>query len=138
MVLCQTAQPNLTQIVGTTGDAACKVGEEHPLRCANCKKDGHGAADRMCEVYQAKLKAMRVRDPDSRYCLFPTNDPRTWGKTGEQAPMDHFDEACRADGHGQRSMAPHRWGERGRSNRSGVERSTSGPIRAGHGKGDGE
>ena len=89
-----------------TMDAACKAGGEHPLRCANCKKEGHGAADRVCEVYQAKLKAIRARDPDSRYRLFPTNDPKTWWKTGEQAPMYHFDETWRMDGHFQGPTAP--------------------------------
>ena len=89
-----------------TADTACKAGGEQPLRCANCKKEGHGAADRECEVYQARLKASRARDTDSRYRLFPTDDPKTWGRVGEQAPMDQFDEAWRMDRDDQRPVAP--------------------------------
>ena len=67
------------------------------MRCANCLKDGHGAADRGCEIYRNKLAQIQARDLDSRFRLFPTNDPNTWARVGDPAPMDRFDDAWKRD-----------------------------------------
>ena len=53
---------------------------------------------------------MRARDPDSRFRLFPTDDPDTWGRAGGHAPLDEFDDAWRNDPRAQvpRNPPPHR------------------------------
>ena len=55
-----------------TTDPDCGVAHGRTTRCANCNKDGHGAADRNCEVYKSKLAQLRARDPDSFVSSPPT------------------------------------------------------------------
>ncbi|KAF8153542.1 hypothetical protein K438DRAFT_1622942 [Mycena galopus ATCC 62051] len=59
-----------------TGD--CSVTESGTMRCANCKMDGHGAAERACPYFQEAQRKRRERDPTSGYRYIPTNDPKTW------------------------------------------------------------
>ncbi|KAF7312977.1 RNA-directed DNA polymerase from transposon X-element [Mycena kentingensis (nom. inval.)] len=69
------------------------------LSCANCEKTdehgrgrGHGAADRQCPAFQAKLRLALERDPDAKYVYFPEPDDETmWleiGKDSVDAPSD--------------------------------------------------
>lgn len=99
-----------------TMDQSCPAGKSRPMRCANCAKEGHGAADRGCDVYQGRLAQLRTRDPDARFRLFPTNDPDTWGRAEDHAPMDEFDGAWRNDPRDQarRDAPPQRGGASGR------------------------
>jgi hypothetical protein len=89
-----------------TADQDCPAGKGQPMRCVNCAKDGHGAADRGCEEYKRRLTQMRARDPDARFRLFPTDNPDTWGRVEGHAPMDEFDGAWRNDGVGQAQQDP--------------------------------
>ncbi|KJA18166.1 hypothetical protein HYPSUDRAFT_145416, partial [Hypholoma sublateritium FD-334 SS-4] len=49
----------------------CPVQEENELR-------RHGAGDRTCPIFMAKVEAMHQRTPGAHYRFFPTNDPATW------------------------------------------------------------
>ena len=99
-----------------TTDQDCPVGKGQTTKCANCDRTGHGAADRNCDEYKRKLAQMRARDPDSRFRLFPTDNPDTWGKAEGHAPMDEFDDAWKNDQRDwtQRDPPPHRGGTSGR------------------------
>ncbi|KAF9493770.1 hypothetical protein BDN71DRAFT_1344481, partial [Pleurotus eryngii] len=53
----------------------------HPSRkwCSNCKKPGHGAGDRSCEIRQQRLEAWWKANPEASYRYFVDDqDPRTW------------------------------------------------------------
>ena len=128
-----------------TADPTCQAMREKPMRCANCLKDGHGAADRGCEIYRNKLAQIRARDPDSRFRLFPTNDPNTWARVGDPAPMDRFDDAWKRDHpphqtpptfrqalsqRGRPGVGP-RFGNRGGYARGGVRVAQTGATRGG-------
>ena len=128
-----------------TTDPDCMIGRGQPARCANCSKEGHGAADRSCEEYKRRLTQMRARDPDLRFRLFPTDDPDTWGRAGGHAPSDEFDDAWRNDPTTQapRDPPPHRGGAnvRGRGGtgprmggRGGFARGTGRHAGAGRGR----
>ncbi|KAF8148144.1 hypothetical protein K438DRAFT_1625693 [Mycena galopus ATCC 62051] len=69
-----------------TGD--CPVTESGAMKCANCKVDGHGAAERGCPYFQEAQQKRRERDPTAGYRYIPTSDPKTWLTTAvaAQAP----------------------------------------------------
>ena len=119
-----------------TTDQDCPVGKGQTTKCANCNTTGHGAADRSCDEYKRRLAQMRARDPDSRFRLFPTDDPDTWGRAEGHAPMDEFDEAWRNDQRDwlQRDPHPQRGGPSGRG-RGGAGTRLSGRGGAARGRG---
>ena len=99
-----------------TTDQDRPAGKGQTTRCANCNRTGHGAADRSCDEYKRRLAQMRARDPDSKFRLFPTDNPDTWGRAEGHAPMDEFDDAWRNDQRDwtQKDPPPHRGGPSGR------------------------
>jgi hypothetical protein len=105
---CKSTKDVCTRCAGEhrTTDQGCPVGKGQPMRCVNCAKDGHGAADRGCEEYRRRLTQMRAKDPDSRFRLFPTDNPDTWGGAEGHAPMDEFDGAWRNDSAGRVQQDP--------------------------------
>jgi hypothetical protein len=89
-----------------TADPACKIDGKGNLKCANCNEAGHGAADRTCRVFKEKLQSTHERNPDAKYRLFPTSEPRTWDRPGQGTSRDgEFDRAWTNDN--QRNGAPH-------------------------------
>lgn len=51
----------------------------HQKWCANCKRPGHGAGDRSCEMRQQGLEAWRKANLEAGYRFFLDNeDPKTW------------------------------------------------------------
>jgi hypothetical protein len=63
---------------------ACTVETYADFKCANCKARGHGAADRECPVFKERMKILHAKIPNYAYRFFPTKDPRTWEKDGNE------------------------------------------------------
>jgi hypothetical protein len=81
-----------------TNDPACTIGGKEDLKCANCKGVGHSAADRTCQVFRDNQRGTHARNPDAKYRLFPTAEPKTWDKMGQEAPRTNtFDNAWQKD-----------------------------------------
>ena len=126
---CTSTRDVCAQCAGKhrTTDQDCPVEKGQTTKCANCNTTGHGAADRSCDEYKRRLAQMRARDPDSRFRLFPTDDPDTWGRAEGHAPMDEFNEAWRNDQRDWLQRDPHP--QRGGAKRQGTRWSRHLPER---------
>jgi hypothetical protein len=82
---CKSIHDTCARCAGMHITKDCQVEDKAEYRCANCKATGHGAADRHCPVFLAKLRELRARNADQQYRFFPTKDPETWERDEEDA-----------------------------------------------------
>ena len=99
-----------------TGLSSCSETAKDMWECSNCKSlgngkhKGHGAADRRCPVFLARVAKMNKSRQENKYRFFCTNDPATWETNNDS----HSTELNMEGLQGQRSETQ-RWEEaRGR------------------------
>ena len=62
----------------------CTEKDREKMDCSNCKavangkQKGHGAADRRCPVFLARVERLNMTRKDNNYKYFCTIDPATW------------------------------------------------------------
>ncbi|KAJ7174240.1 hypothetical protein C8R43DRAFT_873669 [Mycena crocata] len=67
---CKAARDVCVRCAGEHRTTDCVMLDSGTFRCANCKVDGHSAADRRCPVFQAAQARKRARDPTAGYRYF--------------------------------------------------------------------
>lgn len=81
----------------------CPENAKEKWECSNCKAaangkhKGHGAADRRCPIFLARVNRMNQTRQENRYKFFCTTDPATW----ETYEHGRNEEQYTADSHGQ-------------------------------------
>jgi hypothetical protein len=112
----------------------CAENAKEKWECSNCKAmgneshKGHGAADRRCPVFLARVDRMNKTRQENKYKYFCTTDPATW-ETYEHNDQDN-DEQNKVDSHTQ--------GQKGGSQRWEVAGARKGGGKKGGGGGGGE
>jgi hypothetical protein len=90
----------------------CTESSKGNWECSNCKATGHtsyrghGAADRRCPVFLARVDKMNSSRQENRYKYFCTNDPATWEtyenkKHNEHQQDDVYGKEYRGEGQGR-------------------------------------
>ena len=81
----------------------CTEDDKGKWECSNCKATGngghkgHGAADRRCPIFLARVDRMNNTRQENRYKYFCTTDPATW----ETHQPNGYDKTVRPDSHMQ-------------------------------------
>jgi hypothetical protein len=78
---CKSIHDVCARCAGMHRTDQCGVGSSAEFKCANCHEKGHGAADRECPIFKAKLAELHAKIPNYAYRFFPTKDPNTWERT---------------------------------------------------------
>ena len=104
----------------------CSETAKDTWECSNCKSTGngkhkgHGAADRRCPVFLARVARMNKTRQENKYRFFCTDDPATWETNEDGYDVEHNTEGV----HGQ-GGEPQRW-ERARGRLGGGSRGEGG------------
>ena len=56
----------------------CTIDNTGQFNCANCKTQGHGAANHHCPIFIKKMQNIQCWHPENKYQYYPTNNPKTW------------------------------------------------------------
>ena len=81
----------------------CTEDDKEKWECSNCKATGngshkgHGAADRRCPIFLARVDRMNNTRQENKYKYFCTTDPATW----ETHQPSGYDKSARTDSHMQ-------------------------------------
>jgi hypothetical protein len=78
---CKSIHDVCARCAGMHRTDACTVKDANQFKCANCKGQGHGAADRNCRIFREKLHMLHEKLSTYAYKFFPTSDPATWERT---------------------------------------------------------
>jgi hypothetical protein len=85
---CKHEKDVCARCAGEHRTADCTKGPGE-LHCANCKQDGHGAADKRCRTYLDAVRMMMGRMPDLQFVYYPTGEMWTWDKVhGWEEPQN--------------------------------------------------
>jgi hypothetical protein len=96
-------------------DPQCKIDDRDNFKCSNCLESGHGAVDRRCKIFVEKLRQMKERVPETKYKLFPTNEPPMWMRADEEnMGVGSFDNTWRSSGPLQQQQRGGGWQSQGR------------------------
>jgi hypothetical protein len=88
---CKHEKEVCARCAGEHRTAECTKGPGE-LHCANCKQDGHGAADKRCETYLEAVRMMMWRMPDLQFIYYPTGERWTWEKVHGWEEPPNFTE----------------------------------------------
>ena len=77
VVVCKLIHDVCARCAGMHQTDQCKVESMADFKWSNCHAKGHGAADRECPVFRAKLTELHAKILNHTYCFFSTKDPST-------------------------------------------------------------
>lgn len=110
---CKSIHDVCARCAGMHRTKGCTAEDAGELKCANCMREGHGAGDRSCPIFKAKLVSMHAKIPGYAYRFFPTSDPSTWEKNEGTATEQTQDGDSRRGDRQQSRVRDQGWGNRG-------------------------
>jgi hypothetical protein len=106
---CKSIHDTCRRCAGMHRTNDCTVDDIRKFKCANCKEQGHGAADHNCKIFREKTRELHMRFTTYAYRFFPTSNLTTWEKTEEM--MEQGEQGGRDNGWSQVGRTRGRRGE---------------------------